>query len=89
MVFMERITGRILFPAALIPLLKNKLMFLHPLVNRFFILGLMVLVGFSLAKSIQLGSVVGFILALVSLSAGIYFLYILAKAQQEVEAEES
>ena len=58
-------------------------------INRIIVFSFMILVGFSLAKSVQLGSVVGFILALVSLSAGIYFLYILAKAQQDVETDES
>ena len=57
-------------------------------INRLIVFSFMILVGICLAKSIQLGSVVGFILALVSLSAGVYFLYILAKAQQDVEAEE-
>ena len=49
----------------------------------------MALVGFSFAKSIQYGSVIGFILALASLVAAIYFLYLLAKAKEELEAEES
>ncbi len=57
--------------------------------NRLIILGFMVLVGYCLAKAINSGSVMGVILALVSLGAGIYFLYILAKAKQEMEAEEA
>lgn len=57
----------------------------HTLINRLIILGFMVLVGFCLAKSIWSGSVIGFILALTSLCAGIYFLYLLAKAKQETE----
>ncbi len=59
------------------------------LINRLIILGFMVLVGFCLAKAIYSGSVLGVILALVSLGAGIYFLYIVAKAKEEMEAEEA
>jgi len=59
------------------------------LFNRLIILGFMVLVGFCLAKAIYNGSALGIILALVSLGAGIYFLYIAAKAKQEMEAEEA
>ncbi len=58
-------------------------------INRLVIIGFMVLVGYCLAKAIYHGSVMGIILALVSLSAGIYFLYILAKAKEEMEAEEA
>ncbi|HTD93968.1 MAG TPA: hypothetical protein VK644_09160 [Chitinophagaceae bacterium] len=57
------------------------------LLNRIIILGYMVLVGFSLAKSIQSGSKLGFLLALLSLGAGIYFLYLLAKANEETNNE--
>ncbi len=57
--------------------------------NRLIILGFMALVGFCLAKAIYSGSALGIILALVSLGAGIYFLYIVAKARQEMEAEEA
>lgn len=53
--------------------------------HRIIIACFMALVGLSLGKSIQLGSVLGFILAIVSLSAGIYFLYILAKANKAAE----
>ncbi len=59
------------------------------LIDRLIIFTFMVLVGFSLAKAIQSQSVTGFILALVSLSAGIYFLYLLAKARHEQEQEET
>lgn len=59
------------------------------LLNRLIILGFMGLVGFCLAKAISIGSVMGIILALVSLGAGIYFLYILAKAQEEMQSEEA
>jgi hypothetical protein len=59
------------------------------LINRLIIFAFMVLVGYSLAKAIQSQSVTGIILALISLSAGIYFLYLLAKAKQEQEQEET
>ena len=57
--------------------------------NRLIILGFMVLVGYSLAKSIYSQSVMGIILALTSLGAGIYFLYLLAKAKEESRQEEA
>lgn len=57
--------------------------------NRLIILGFMTLVGFCLAKAINSGSVMGIVLALVSLGAGIYFLYMVVKAKQELEAEET
>jgi disulfide bond formation protein DsbB len=57
------------------------------LINRLIILGYMVLVGFSLAKSIQSGSKLGFVLALLGLGAGIYFLYLLVKANEESASE--
>jgi hypothetical protein len=57
--------------------------------NRLIVLGFMVLVGFSLAKSIQAKSMMGLILALTSLGAGIYFLYLLAKAKEEAEQKET
>jgi len=55
--------------------------------NRIIIFSFMVLVGFCLAKAIYHKSVMGIILALVSLGAGIYFLYILAKAKEDMERE--
>ena len=58
-------------------------------INRLIIIGFMVLVGYCLAKAIYHQSVMGIILALTSLGAGIYFLYILAKAREEMEAEEA
>jgi hypothetical protein len=45
------------------------------------------LVGFSLAKGISSGSVLGIFLALVSLGAGIYFMHLLAKAKKEMEMQ--
>jgi hypothetical protein len=50
----------------------------------------MALIGFCLARSVYYGSVIGIILALTSLGASIYFLYLLAKAKDEnVETEEA
>jgi len=51
--------------------------------NRILIIGFMVLIGFSLAKAIYTGSFMGITLALVSLGATVYFLYVLAKVKQE------
>ena len=56
--------------------------------NKIVIISFMVLIGFSLAKAIYHGSFMGITLALVSLGAAIYFLYVLAKAKEEMEAEE-
>jgi hypothetical protein len=58
-------------------------------INRLIILGFMGLVGFCLAKAIYTGSVMGIILAFVSLGAGIYFLYMLAKAKEEMQSDEA
>jgi hypothetical protein len=55
------------------------------LVNRLIILAFMVLVGFSLAKGIQSRSTMGIILALTSMFAGAYFLYLVVRAKQEQE----
>jgi hypothetical protein len=63
-------------------------MFSRTLINRAIILSFMGLVGFCLAKAISHGSVMGIILALTSLGAGIYFLYLLTKAKEELETEE-
>ena len=55
-------------------------------INQIIIFSFMVLVGFCLAKAIYHSSIMGIILALISLSAGIYFLYLLAKAKEEMLA---
>jgi uncharacterized membrane protein len=68
---------------------KTRLMLSKQRINRLIIIGFMVLVGYCLAKAFYHQSVMGIILALTSLGAGIYFLYILAKARQEMEAEEA
>lgn len=57
-------------------------------INKTIIIGFMVLVGFALAKGIYHKSVMGILMALVSLSTGIYFLYLMAKAKEELETEE-
>jgi hypothetical protein len=62
---------------------KTTLMFSSTLLNRIVILGFMVLVGFSLAKAIQSRSTMGIVLAVTSLAAGIYFLYLLWRMKRE------
>ena len=57
-------------------------------INRMIILGFMALVGFCLARSIYYGSVVGIILAITSLGAAVYFLYLVARANERVETVE-
>jgi hypothetical protein len=57
-------------------------------INKAIILGFMVLVGYCIAKSIQAESFMGIVLALTSLGAGIWFLHLLAKAN-EVRDEEA
>lgn len=59
------------------------------ILNRLVILSFMGIVGFCLARAIYLQSVIGIILALTSLGAGIYFLYLLAKMQEEIQREEA
>jgi Na+/H+ antiporter NhaD/arsenite permease-like protein len=58
-------------------------------INRSIIIGFLVLIGFSLAKAIYHKSFMGITLALVSLGAAIYFLYVLAKAREEMETEKT
>jgi len=57
--------------------------------NRYVILGFMALIGFCLARGIYYGSVMGITLALISLGASIYFLYLVTKAQEVTEQEEA
>jgi Na+/H+ antiporter NhaD/arsenite permease-like protein len=68
---------------------KNRLMISRTTLNRIIVIGFMVLIGFSLAKAIYHKSFMGITLAFVSLGAAIYFLYILAKAKEEMETEEA
>lgn len=55
------------------------------MLNKAIIIGFMVLIGYSLAKAIYYGSFMGITLALISLGAAVYFLYILSGAQREAE----
>jgi len=64
-------------------------MFLHTLVKRLLILGFMFLVGFSMAKSIRVSSPLGFLLAIVSLGLGIYFIYLLQQLKTGRAREET
>ena len=59
------------------------------ILNKVIILGFMALVGFALAKAIYYKSFMGIMLAIISLGAAIYFLYIRAKAKEEYEAEKA
>lgn len=59
------------------------------IINRLIILSFFVLIGYCLATSIAVRSGIGIFLAVVSLGAGVTFLYLLAKEQQETETEES
>ncbi|MEJ0105729.1 MAG: hypothetical protein WDO19_25620 [Bacteroidota bacterium] len=59
------------------------------IINRLIILSFFVLIGYCLATSIAVRSGIGIFLAIVSLGAGITFLYLLAKKQQEADTEES
>lgn len=68
---------------------KSNCMLTRSTLNRIIIIGFMVLVGFCLAKAIYSGSFIGICLALTSLGAGIYFLYLLVKAKEAMESEEN
>lgn len=68
---------------------KILLMLSRQTLNRIIIIGFMVLVGFALAKAIYHNSIMGIIMALTSLGAGIYFLYLMVKAKEQMEAEEA
>lgn len=59
----------------------------HTFVNRSIILCFMGLVGYSLAKAISSGSFMGILLAFISLGAGIYFLYLMGKAKQQLNMQ--
>ena len=61
----------------------------RPIINKVIIISFMVLIGFSLAKAIYHKSFMGITLAFISLGAAVYFLYILAKAKEELEAGEA
>jgi len=59
--------------------------FTKAFLNRLIIIGFFVLVGYCLARSISNDSVMGIILALVSLVASIVFLYLLTQAREVKE----
>ena len=65
--------------------LKTKLMLPRIFITRCVILGFMVLVGYSIAKSIQAGSPLALILSIISLGSGIYFVYLLKKIKEQEE----
>lgn len=56
------------------------------LLHRVIITGFFVLIGFALAYAIYVKSFIALMLALISLGAAVYFLYILAKAGKEIES---
>ncbi len=68
--------------------LKPLLMFSQQQLSRIIIIGFMVLVGYALAKAFYHNSILGIILGFTSLGAGIYFLHLMVKAKEELEAEE-
>jgi hypothetical protein len=90
---MEKFTGLIPYPFKRPHILilnhKTELMIHKPLIQRMLIIGFMILVGFCLAKSIYSQSVTGIILAIVSLTAGIYFVHLLNQAKREKEFEKA
>lgn len=59
----------------------------NKLPTRLIILCYMVMIGYSLAKSIKYESIIGFLMGLISLGAGIYVLYLLNKAKEETSSE--
>lgn len=56
------------------------------LISRCIIMGFMVLVGYSIAKSLQAGSTLGLVLAIVSLCAGICFVYFFKQLNEQQES---
>jgi len=61
----------------------------HTPIYRFIALTFTLLVGYSLVRAIQSQSVIAIFLALISLGACVYFLYLLAKAKKELDEESS
>ena len=57
--------------------------------NRIILFAFLALVGFAIAMGIYYESFLGISLALIALSACVYFIYILAKARKELEEAES
>jgi hypothetical protein len=68
---------------------KTTLMISRKIINRVIILAFFVLTGYCLATSIAVRSIIGIVLAAISMGAGVTFLYLLAKLQQEADPEES
>jgi hypothetical protein len=64
-------------------------MIARKIITRLVILAFFVLVGYCLATSIAVKSGIGVVLAIISLGAGISFLYLLGKQQPETETEET
>ena len=64
-------------------------MILRSIINLALVFAIVVAVGYCVAESLKYGSAIGFILALVSLGAVVYFIYLLTKAKQEQETEET
>ncbi len=86
--FMERVTGGIPWVTPHSSP-KPTLMLTNPLLGRLLSLVFMIVAGFALAKAFYIGSFMGIMLALVSLVAGIYFIYTLNRARKEMEKEET
>lgn len=63
-------------------------MFPRRILSRMIIFGFLVLVGFALARAIYHSSLMGILLAFVSLCAVIYFLWLVARAGREMENAE-
>lgn len=59
------------------------------ILNRFIVFGFMVLIGFCLARAIYIGSFFGILLALTSLAAAIYFLYLVVKGKEMLKKKEN
>jgi hypothetical protein len=85
----SRITGIIQLHEKYSFTFKTTLMISRKIINRLIILAFFVLIGYCLATSIAVRSGIGIFLAIVSLGAGVTCLYLLAKRQQEADAEES
>ena len=69
-------------------MVKTELMLSQTMIHRLLVLGFMVLIGFSLAKSIYSGSTIGLILAITSLGAAVYFFYLMNNLKEQTEQEE-
>ena len=61
---------------------KTTLMLTHTLLSRCIILAFMIMVGYSIAKSVQAASTLGLTLAITSLFLGVYFIYLLGQAKR-------